>query len=63
MPKNVNFQGCGSVFFSKFQNFEISKNFSPICIPEIAKTKKGDFSKSLTATYFLMLSGINIRVK
>jgi hypothetical protein len=50
------------VFFSKFQNFVISQNFSPISIPEIAKTKKGDFSKSLTAANFLMLSGINIGV-
>jgi hypothetical protein len=62
MPKNVNFQGSGSVFFSNFQNFVISKSFSPISIPEIAKTKKGDFSKSLTAANFLMLSGINIGV-
>jgi hypothetical protein len=50
------------LFFFRCVHFANLRKFSPIFIPEIAKTKKVDFSKPLTANGFLTLSGINIGV-
>ena len=63
LAKNVNFRGCGSVIFSTVRNFANLQKFSPIFIPEIAKTDLVIFEISLTEWGFLALSRIDIEVK
>ena len=45
-------KGSGQVFFWPVGNFAISRKFSPISIPEIAKTDLATFENSLTASQF-----------
>jgi hypothetical protein len=55
-------KGSGQMFFSPEGNFTLSRKFSSISIPEIAKTDLAIFEKSQLQTSFLTLSGINVGV-